>query len=54
MYFWSTNNINNCKVFEVHYGDAQEFGELLEDFVLGEVGVALVGVGVAQAEDVLQ
>ena len=38
----------------MHYGDAQEFGELLEDFVLGEVGVALVGVGVAQAEDVLQ
>ena len=29
----------------MHYGDAQEFGELLEDFVLGEVGVALVGVG---------
>ena len=29
----------------MHNGDAQEFGEPLEDFVLGEVGVALVGVG---------
>ena len=38
----------------MNYGDAQEFGELLEDLVLVEGGVALVGVGVAQAEDVLQ
>ena len=38
----------------MNYGDAQEFGELLEDLVLVEGGEALVGVGVAQAEDVLQ
>ena len=38
----------------MHYGDAQEFGELLEDLILGEGGVALIGVGVAHAEDVLQ
>ena len=38
----------------MNYGDAQEFSNLLEDLVLGEGGVVLVGVGVAQAEDILQ
>ena len=33
----------------MHYGDAQELGELLEDGVLGEGGGIPLGVGVAQA-----
>ena len=51
----------NCKVermlttskhlrhFKVHHGDAQEFGGLLEDGVLGEGGRVPVSVGVAEA-----
>ena len=29
----------------MHYGDAQEFGEILKDMVFGEGGMALVRVG---------
>ena len=38
----------------MHYGDAQEFGEILKDVVCGEGGVALVCVWMTQAEGVLQ
>ena len=38
----------------MQYGNAQEFGEILKDMVFGEGGMALVCVGMTQAEDVLQ
>ena len=48
-------NVNECERNSgVQYGDAQEFGEILKDMVFGEGGVALVCVGMTQAEDVLQ
>ena len=35
--------------FKVHHGDAQQFGGLLEDGVLGEGGRVPISVGVAEA-----
>ena len=46
--------LTTVRHFEVHNGDAQEFGEILKDMVLGEGCMALVCVGKTQAENVLQ